>query len=180
MAERYHSHPALSVWHISNEYNGECHCDLCYAAFRKWVEKKYTTLDKLNSAWWTTFWSHTFTDWQQIEPQDSTIDGLKLDWRRFVTDQTVDFMQNEISAIRQFSKNTPVTTNMMGTFEGLNYWKFAPLLDVISWDAYPLFYDRDDTVDVAVGTSFAHDLNRSLKSKPVHADRKQSQRAELD
>jgi beta-galactosidase len=162
LAERYHNHPALSLWHISNEFSGECHCDFCYTAFRDWLRKKYVTLDALNAAWWTAFWSHGFSDWNQIEPRDPSIDGLKLDWKRFITDQTVDFMKNEIAAIRQFSQ-APVTTNMMGTFEGLNYWKFAKELDVISWDCYPFFHDRPDTINVAVSTSFVHDVNRSMK-----------------
>ena len=68
LAERYKDHPALLVWHISNEYSGECHCDLCQAAFRAWLKQKYDNdLDALNHAWWTAFWSHTYTDWEQIE-----------------------------------------------------------------------------------------------------------------
>jgi beta-galactosidase len=31
LAERYSQHPAVLGWHISNEYGGECHCDLCQA-----------------------------------------------------------------------------------------------------------------------------------------------------
>src|SRR5207244_3392475 len=146
LAERYHNHPALSVWHLSNEYSGECHCDLCYEAFRQWLRQKHGSLDALNQAWWTAFWSHNFSDWSQIEPQDRSIDGSMLDRRRVVTDQTVDFMKHQIAAIRRFSKTTPVTTNMMGTYDGLNYWKFAPVLDVISWDAYPMYHDRADTL----------------------------------
>ena len=56
------------MWHISNEYSGECHCKLCQEAFREWLKKKYyNELEKLNDAWWTGFWSHRFTKWSQIE-----------------------------------------------------------------------------------------------------------------
>jgi len=68
LAERYKDHPALLVWHVSNEYSGECHCDLCQEAFRAWLRQRYNdSLDELNHAWWTRFWSHTFTDWSQLE-----------------------------------------------------------------------------------------------------------------
>src|SRR5690625_7173241 len=68
LAERYGDHPALIMWHVSNEYGGECHCDLCQENFREFLKVKYDNdLDKLNHAWWSTFWSHTITDWSQIE-----------------------------------------------------------------------------------------------------------------
>ncbi|GAE33753.1 beta-galactosidase [Halalkalibacter akibai JCM 9157] len=68
LAERYGNHPAVIGWHISNELNGgHCHCDFCQDNFREWLKKRYGTLKKLNHAWWTTFWSHTLTDWSQVE-----------------------------------------------------------------------------------------------------------------
>ena len=93
LAHRYKDHPALLVWHVSNEYNGEdCHCPLCYAAFQEWLKKRYhNSLEELNQAWWSAFWSHTYTAWEQIRPLDTSIHGLMLDWRRFNTDQTIDF-----------------------------------------------------------------------------------------
>ena len=166
LAERYQDHPALLVWHLSNEYNGACHCDLCRAAFRDWVKARYETLDALNHAWWTAFWSHTYTDWSQIEPPseigETSVHGLNLDWKRFTTDQTIDFMENEIAALRRFSPDTPVTTNFMGTFPGLNYWKMAKHLDVISWDSYPMWH-KGDNIELASDIAFVHDINRSLK-----------------
>lgn len=166
LAERYADHPALLVWHVSNEYSGACHCSMCRAAFRQWLIEKYKTLDALNHAWWTAFWSHTYTDWDQIDPPseigETSVHGLNLDWKRFVTDQTIDFMLNEIAPLREHTPDIPVTTNFMGTFPGLNYWKMAPHLDVISWDSYPTWH-RGDDVALAADVAFVHDINRSLK-----------------
>ena len=66
LAERYKDHPALLLWHVSNEYGGDCYCDNCEAAFRVWLQQKYGTLDKLNEQWNTRFWGHTFYDWEEI------------------------------------------------------------------------------------------------------------------
>jgi beta-galactosidase len=171
LAERYKNHPALALWHISNEYGGDCHCPLCQDAFRAWLRKKYNNdLARLNHEWWTAFWSHTYTDWSQIESPSSigenTIHGLNLDWKRFVTDQTVDFMLAEIRSVRAVTPSIPVTTNMHGSFTHLNYNKFVPHLDVIAWDAYPPVHSPRGDVDVAAEFAFLHDLNRSFKGKP--------------
>ena len=45
LAERYANHPALILWHISNEMYGICHCETCQASFRKWLQGKYKTID---------------------------------------------------------------------------------------------------------------------------------------
>jgi len=167
LAERYHRHPALIMWHVSNEYNGECHCDLCQTAFIEWLKHKYGTLDTLNHAWWTRFWSHTYTDWSQIVPPspfgELYVHGLNLDWKRFITDQTLDFMQAEIAPLKAIAPQVPVTTNFMGTFPGLNYWKLAPALDVIAWDSYPHWHHTDNDEDQAVLQGFIHDMCRSMK-----------------
>lgn len=169
LAHRYKDHPALIGWHVSNEYGGECHCELCQDAFRKWLREKYDDdLDKLNFAWWTNFWSRRYTDWSQIESPSprgqATLNGLNLDWKRFVTDQTLDFYKNEIKPLKEIAPYIPVTTNFMGTYEGLNYWKFAPYLDVISWDSYPRWHGEKPDWKLASEVGFVHDINRSLKN----------------
>lgn len=167
LAERYQKHPALLVWHLSNEYGGECHCDLCNEAFRQWLQRKYGTLDKLNHAWWTGFWSHIFTDWSQIESPSPVgepfLHGLNLDWKRFVTDQTADFMCHELEPIRRFTPDVPVTTNMMGLYPGLNYWKIAPQVDVVSWDSYPSWHQAIPDAERGAEVAFVHDINRCMK-----------------
>jgi beta-galactosidase len=168
LAERYSSHPAVIGWHISNEYGGECHCSYCEEAFRGWLKNKYGTIEALNDTWWTTFWSHTYTDWSQIESPtergEKAVHGQNLDWRRFVTDQTVDFCRHEIEPLRAANSELPITTNFMLDFEPLNYWKFTDLLDMISWDAYPTWHNNgEDDSEEAAWIGFNHDVFRSLK-----------------
>ncbi|GGI43654.1 beta-galactosidase [Paenibacillus marchantiophytorum] len=167
LAERYAHHPAVVGWHISNEYGGECHCSYCQDAFRGWLQRKYGTLDALNMAWWTSFWSHTYTSWTQIESPaphgENLVHAMNLDWKRFVTDQTVDFCRHEIEPLKAVNVQLPVTANLMEGYEGLNYWKFADLLDVISWDAYPMWHDAADQSNLAAWFAMNHDIFRSLK-----------------
>lgn len=168
LAQRYKDHPALIIWHVSNEYGGECHCDLCQEAFRVWLKIKYhNDLEELNKAWCTNFWSHRFTNWEQIdtpvEHGETLIHGMNLDWKRFVTAQTLDFMEKEIEPLRNFTPDIPVTTNFMGTYPGLDYWKIAPALDVISWDSYPQWHRPGADIEEASLQGFIHDMCRAFK-----------------
>ncbi|WP_406179582.1 beta-galactosidase [Streptomyces canus] len=168
LAERYANHPALLAWHINNEYGGVCYCDLCAGAFRDWLRNKYVTLDALNDAWWTTFWSHRYTSFEEIEPPSALTEhwrgpdhtafqGITLDYFRFTTDALLGCFLAEKEVIRTHDPVTPVTTNFMGMFRPLDYHRWAPHLDFASWDSYPPL-DAPPT-----WPALAHDLMRGLK-----------------
>lgn len=174
LAEHFGKRQSLILWHISNEYSGECYCGLCQQAFRNWLKAKYKTLDNLNHAWWNTFWSHTFTDWKQITAPSPRTErgnkGMNLDWKRFITDQTISFIDNEISPLKKITPNIPVTTNMMAgnplmdPFTGFDYQKVAKHLDIISWDSYPAWgNDYQSTEELGRNVALIHDFFRSLK-----------------
>ncbi len=170
LAQRYKDHPALLMWHVSNEYGGECYCPKCQAAFREWLKDKYKTLDNLNHEWWTAFWAHTYTSWDQIEPPspmgETATHGLSIDWKRFVTHQTTDFMKAEISVLREVTPNIPVTANLMGFYYGLDYRVLAKEIDVVSWDCYPFWRGDEHDITLASDNAMVHDLNRSLRHRP--------------
>jgi beta-galactosidase len=170
LAKRYKDHPALGLWHISNEYNGECHCPRCQEKFRAYLKDKYKTLDALNRAWWNAFWSNTFTDWEEIESPSplghSNHNGLKLDWRRFITEQYLDFYLHETKPLKEITPHIPCTTNLMAGYAGIDYARLAEALDVVSWDSYPQWTGMDEDIEVGLKASYHHDLMRGLKQKP--------------
>ncbi len=169
LVKRLGAHPAVKMWHISNELGGECHCELCQKAFRGWLKKKYQTIEALNKSWWTTFWSHTYDSFDQIESPsplgEMSVTSLKLDWRRFISDQTIDYMEDEIRAIRDAGSDLPVTTNLMYHFYEIDYFRLAEKIDIASWDNYPSWHKREEW-ETARDTAFWHDVIRSLKRKP--------------
>lgn len=169
LAERYKDHPAVLVWHVSNEYGGYCYCENCQKAFRVWLKDKYQTLEAVNEAWNTRFWGHTFYDWEEIVPpnglseewqggQNTNFQGISLDYRRFQSDSLLDVYKLERDALKRHTPDIPVTTNLMGLYPELDYFKWGKEMDIVSWDNYP-------SIDTPVSmTAMTHDLMRGLKS----------------
>jgi beta-galactosidase len=147
LAERYSKLDNLVAWHISNEYGGVCYCENCEKAFRDWLKRKYKTLAALNTAWNTSFWGHTYYDWDDIVspshlseewPVNRTCCQIQsIDYRRFNSDSLLDCCLAEAKALKEITPQIPVTTNMMGTHWDMDYFKWGKNLDFISWDNYP-------------------------------------------
>ena len=171
LAQRFGSDPAVILWHISNEMGGDCHCELCQAEFRRWLQARYGSLQALNKAWNARFWSHDYTAWEQIEspaPQgENAVQALALDWKRFVSDRHIDFLKFERDTVKELAPDAKFTVNMMYRFDGIDYFKMAKEIDVASWDNYPTWHKPTETVEeTALDTAMMHDLFYSMKGKP--------------
>lgn len=190
LAQRYGSHPAIVGWQIDNEFGchdtARCYCPVCAAAFRRWLQARYASLDSLNQAWGSIFWSQFYSAWDQIEPPHLTVTtpnpSQVLDFYRFSSDSVIDFQKIQVDLLRQHTREQFITHNLMGNFPDLDYQNLARDLDFVSWDSYPTgyaeiqsesLYDPNETVpsfaydlgDPYV-TGFCHDLTRGLKRAP--------------
>ncbi|MCI9078731.1 MAG: beta-galactosidase [Lachnospiraceae bacterium] len=162
-------HPGLVMWHISNEFGGECYCPLCIKRFQDYLADKFDNdISKLNHAWWNTFWSHNYNSFSQIEPPFANGEvsslGLDLEWKRFTTWNMTDYMKSEIQLLKELAPGIPVTTNFMGLYGGLDYRVMAKELDVVSWDAYPALHNQWESLAESMeNNSFDHVAMRSMK-----------------
>jgi beta-galactosidase len=167
LAKRYKDYDNIVAWHISNEYGGECYCENCEKAFRVWLKDKYKTIEEVNRAWNTSFWGHTFYDWEEIvlpnllsehfEYERTTFQGISLDYRRFNSDSILDCYRLEYEAVKKHTPKLPVTTNLMEFYKPLDYQKWAKYMDFVSWDSYP------STQDSPAKMALNHELMRGLK-----------------
>ncbi|WMJ86273.1 beta-galactosidase [Anaerocolumna sp. MB42-C2] len=170
LAERYGSNEHVTCWHVNNEYGGECFCENCERAFRVWLKDKYKTMEALNKAWNLEFWGHTVYDWDEIvlpnalsegiDYERTAFAGMSIDYRRFNSDSMLNNYKMERDAIRSFDPHTLITTNLMGTYKNLDYFKWAKEMDIVSWDSYPA-YDTPWSM-----VAMRHDLMRGLKGQP--------------
>jgi len=162
LVDRFASHPAVRMWHIGNEYGQMCHCDLCEAEFQAWLHRRYGTVDELNRAWGTTFWSQRYDDWAEIVPPRAApylINPTQnLDYRRFASDQLLALFLEQRELVRRAAPATPVTTNFMGFHPLTDYWQWAPEVDVVADDTYGDPADEDSPLRQGL----AHDLMRGL------------------
>ncbi|MGW2620552.1 beta-galactosidase [Streptomyces sp. NPDC001500] len=166
LAARYAGHPALTMWHINNEYCTADHGDEAAVAFRRWLRDRYGTLDALNTAWGTAFWSQGYDSWEGVLPARRT-HYLKnpaqvLDFRRFTSDMLLECYRAERDIVARHTPHIPVTTNFMPLFVGQDAWRWAEEEDVVSVDLYP---DPRDPLG-AQHAALVQDLTRSQARGP--------------
>jgi len=174
LAERYGKHPALAIWHIANELGNYCYCEHCAEEFRNWLKNRYGTVEELNRRWNMSFWGHTVYDWDEVVPpsylnemfrdifmgyprEGTCSQAISLDYNRFMSDSILECYKREYKVIKEITPKIPITTNLMGTFKPLDYFKWAEHMDVVSWDNYPAMKDPASNV------ALRHDLMRGLK-----------------
>ncbi|AXH91391.1 beta-galactosidase [Micromonospora aurantiaca] len=158
VARRYARHPAVVLWHVSNElgcHNVHCYCDVSAEAFRGWLRERYGDLDSLNAAWGTAFWSQRYHDWAEINPPRTAPTFAnptqQLDFLRFSSDEQRAQLRAERELLNRLVRQ-PVTTNfMIGTgIKYLDYHSWASDVDVVSNDHYLTAADPQPQVNLAL------------------------------
>lgn len=180
MAEHYADNPAVIGWQIDNEFGDRCYCPMCRNAFQAWLRQRYSSLDDVNAKWGTVFWSHVYTDWEEIpSPLATSVEwrrqfstggspnpGLALDYFRFMSDTYVAYQKMQIDIVREQCPNHVITHNFMGFhYRQVNYFDLACDLDWVSWDNYQrMQWTMGQNIDPAAA-ALAHDTMRGLKHK---------------
>ena len=157
---------SILAWQVDNEpgFPFICSDPNCLAAFHRWLEAKYGSIDQLNAAWFNVFWSHEYGSWDEIElplnrPDGEWNPGEKLDYRRFFSDSFASYLSRQTSALRQAGIKVPIHTNWPYTFWSVDLFKCGEFLDTLGWDNYARF---PGTVDVRelLSPGMHHDLCR--------------------
>ncbi|MFN8565047.1 MAG: beta-galactosidase [Anaerolineae bacterium] len=171
MAQHYGGHPAVIGWQIDNEFGDRCYCPTCAAAFQNWLRDRFGSLDAINERWGTVFWSHIYTEWEQIPvplaAAGSPNPGLALDYFRFCSDSYVAFQQKQIDVLRQHCPGQFITHNLMGfAYDQIDYFALARPLDLVAWDNYPRFQWNMTKAPDPMLPAIGHDTMRGLKRRP--------------
>jgi beta-galactosidase len=183
LAERYGTHPAITMWQTDNEYG--CHDTVlsfsaaAASAFRGWLAARYGTPQALNEAWGNVFWSMEYRSFAEVDPPHLTVTEANpahwLDYRRFCSDQVASFNREQVAIIRAHSPGRDITHNFMGFFTEFDHHAVGRDIDVATWDSYPLgfleqfwFSDAEKAAYLRQGhpdiAAFHHDLYRGCSN----------------
>ena len=145
MAKRYGENQHVRVWQIDNEYG--CHeTTISYSEsarleFRKWLLRKYQTVDMLNRAWGNIFWSMEYASFADIDLPNLTVTEANpshwIDFYRFSSDQVVAFNVAQVETVRRHTSR-PLVHNFMGRVSDFDHFAVGNSLEIASWDSYPL------------------------------------------
>ena len=157
-ADRYGSHPALRMWHVSNELGGGnrlCYCDVSAEHFRRWLQAKYGDVQALNEAWGSAVWGLRYSDLDQVLPprdaETASNPGQVLDFARFSSDALLEHFRAERDVLRSRTPDLPITTNMMVGIgpHAVDYARWAPDIDILASDHYIIGSAADGAQDLA-------------------------------
>ncbi len=183
-AAHYADNPAVVGWQVDNEL-GNSHGDLCFCPscenrFRQWLKEKYGTIDRINAAWGTYFWSQDYPDFEHIHaPKANAAFGPNpsrdLDWKRFTSDLICEFHQFQADILRRAAPGKFITHNLMGFCSKPNYYDLGRQLDFASHDQYPggHFHARHDEYR-ADWHAAELDFIRAVKQQPFWIMEQQS------
>lgn len=166
LAARYAGHPALAMWHVGNEYGchtRQCFCDVSAADFRRWLRARYGSVERLNAAWSTAFWSQAYADFDEVLPPRSAPTfpnpAQQLDYLRFSDDALRRCYLAEREVLARLSPGVPVTTNLMPFHKPVDTFAWSADMDAMALDFYQDPFDPETHLRAA----FTFDLMRSAR-----------------
>lgn len=176
MAEHYKDEKAIVAWQVENEIGHEgsdvCYCKTCHRKFINYLENKYKDIDDLNKRWGTSFWTHTYSSFEDIPlPRPAFTahnPSLRLEWYRFRNLSAVNLVSQMTQAVRSIDKNHPITHD----FEGGTINKyFSPFevskcLDFVSYNNYPVWGGQPAPMSDS-DLAFTVDFARGFKKENI-------------
>jgi beta-galactosidase len=145
MGRRYGQNKNVIGWQLDNEPPAlPDYSPSSQEAFRQWLKNKYKTIDSLNSAWGTAFWSQWFNSFDQVIIPNTNLVGwwgnnphALLDLKRYSADSEADFLDFQATTLRKYiSKNQYITTNYTAVCTGADPRR-TKKLDFATYTAYP-------------------------------------------
>ncbi len=146
MAKRYGRNGHVHAWQIDNEYGDHdtvhSYSQEALLAFRLWLKDRYASVDALNRAWGTAFWSMHYNHFDEVELPNNLVEEPSpthlLDYYRFSSDQVRAFNRVQADILRAHAPGRPITHNFMSQNTDFDHHALGEDIDIASWDVYPM------------------------------------------
>jgi beta-galactosidase len=145
LAKHYGKNEHVVGWQIDNEPPAIAdYSPSSQEAFRQWLKQEYKTIEVLNAAWGTAFWSQWFSSFDQVIIPNTNLVGwwgnnphALLDFKRYLADSQAEFLDFQANTLRKYIlKNQYITTNYTAICTGSDPRR-TKKLDFASYTAYP-------------------------------------------
>ncbi len=162
LGERFGSNANVIGWQLDNEFHRVCYCDRCRKHFQNFLQVRYGSLDVLNERWSTSYWSQTYSAWDQIPiPIGAHNPGLMLEFKHFITASYRKFQRLQVDTLRPYvPERVWITHNFMRWFDGYDHYDMSADLDIASWDWYVGMGNHN-----YLSSGVLHDLVRGFKQQ---------------
>ncbi len=171
MAEEFGNDENVVAWQIDNEiysHGDGCFCPYCVAKFRKYLEKKYKTVENLNEKWNLHLFSQAYDSFDDVPaPRDAWHNPhLIMNWRIFQNDCHADFVIAQADILHKYTK-APVGTDIM-PLNGMDYKRLNEHLDVVEFNHY------QSVADYKIAVTWFDYCRTMIKQKPFVVTETQS------
>lgn len=166
----YRDNPSVIGYQIDNELEANhCYCSVCEEKFREWIKKKYKSTEELNKSYGNNVWSGEFSSYSQVKPpygphQQWLNPSHTLDFHRFASDSTTEYVNFQLNLIKSIDKDALVTTNNWLCENMPVFYDLFEKLDFVSYDNYPPVQIPEDN-ETLYSHAFHLDLMRGIKRK---------------
>jgi beta-galactosidase len=143
MAAAFRDSPDIIAVQTDNELMAEephCYCAYCQQAFATWLEQRYGTVDRLNTAWGLGFWSQRVRSFSDIFlPQKGDNPSAYVNFLAWASEVAVEFHAAQRAVFKQALPQVPVTHNICssGFLYLLDHYRLGQACDVMAIDNYP-------------------------------------------
>lgn len=150
LAKHYGKDSRIMGWQLDNEPASNVdYGNDALNRFRVWLKAKYNTIDALNKAWGTNFWSVTYTDFNQINLPLHSQWGMNLyhclDHSRFCDDETANFLDAQAKEISKYAVPAQwITSNYIPNYHA-RYIGGSKELDFLTYTRYMVYGDHKGT-----------------------------------
>ncbi len=160
LGEEFGHDPRVIGWQIDNELDFQyCHCDHCLAAFRRYLEEKYGTIENLNRRWNLNIFSLRYDSFEDVEFPDHAQHNphIRLEYLLFQSKVQAGFLTEQIETLRPLV-DAPIGTDAK-PYNRIDYEAIAAPSDIMQFN----HYDKPSDLPQE---RFWFDLLRPLKPRP--------------